>query len=275
VKTIGEIAFGSCKNLEVLIMGDALKTIGNEAFSENTKLKTVTIGKNLETIGEEAFVGNKIKTLNTNNVVTIKDGAFFDCENLEVLIMGDALKTIGNEAFSANTKLKTVTIGKNLETIGEDVFEGTCFEEDARLTQENLKKYQGKTVSCPFFPWYGDGFPPNSICPEEAVTSARFLRHLDDARGQWDEDCREWCSVYTCDHVGCKQCCRTKRYRMDDGTPHPCSYWRDGEYCASWCNFWTSSSSFCQGCSASECHSWCNSWTCGMDACKECSQCVH
>jgi hypothetical protein len=55
IKTVGEYAFGYCKNLQEVIMREGVTTIGMSAFDNCTRLKEVTIPKSVTMIDNYAF----------------------------------------------------------------------------------------------------------------------------------------------------------------------------------------------------------------------------
>ena len=89
---------------------DSVKSIGDDAFSGCTALESVTIPDSVKSIGNSAFVG---------------------CTALESVTIGDSVKSIGDDAFSGCTALDNIypqgidALGLTLDTIGNDVFNGT------------------------------------------------------------------------------------------------------------------------------------------------------
>ncbi len=75
----------------------SIKSIPDGCFSYFSNLKSLTLGEGVEVIGNDAFEG---------------------CENLSEIYLPDSLHSIGDYAF-LNCKVKSVTLGKNIESIGE------------------------------------------------------------------------------------------------------------------------------------------------------------
>lgn len=107
VECIGSYAFGGCQNLLSITLPDSLSTIEASAFSICTKLSNIKFGNGLENIGEYAFLG---------------------CQGIVDLTLPDSVKTIGPHAFS-NCSFTSVTLGKNIEQIGQSAFGVTSMSE--------------------------------------------------------------------------------------------------------------------------------------------------
>lgn len=159
IESIGEYAFGHCKNLTSISIPDSVLSIGYHAFRDSG-LESISIGKNVSHIDQEAFYGcTKIKKIEvspdnksyyssgnclvdkssetlvlgcinsvipTNNSLTrIGECAFYGCELVSIVIP-DNIEEIGDYAFGDCYYLKTVTIGNGVKTIGNYAFY-SCF----------------------------------------------------------------------------------------------------------------------------------------------------
>ena len=156
--SIGDSAFSSNK-LTSVVIPDNVSFVGSDAFASN-KINNLVIGKNTKTISDYAFSDNLIPELDIPNSVTtignsafrqnnltnieipdsvtsIGDYAFFQNKLVDVYV-GDGVKTIGVSAFQGveeksglvynNNSIKTVRLGKSLETIMGDAFKGNAIE---------------------------------------------------------------------------------------------------------------------------------------------------
>ena len=83
-------AFGSCKNLRTVTIGNGTEAIGEDTFADCENLKTVNIGNGTEVIGRYAFSG---------------------CTNLTTISIGSGIRYIGSYAFQNCSSLTTVNIG--------------------------------------------------------------------------------------------------------------------------------------------------------------------
>lgn len=113
VRSIGAEAFNGCRNLSGdLTLPDSVQIVGDRAFSGCTGLNgTLTLGSSLQTIGA---------------------GAFHYCPFSGDLVIPDNVTSIGDSAFYISDYLRpetqgTLTLGKNLRTIGKEAFSGCAF----------------------------------------------------------------------------------------------------------------------------------------------------
>ena len=108
VRSIGAEAFSGCRNLNGdLTLPDSVQIVGDSAFAGCTGLTgTLTLGNGLQTIGFNAF---------------------YDCPFSGDLVIPDSVTMIGIQAFYCRPyhlpeTQGTLTLGKNLRTIGESAF---------------------------------------------------------------------------------------------------------------------------------------------------------
>ncbi len=108
VRSIGARAFYGCRNLNGdLTLPDSVQIVGDSAFAGCTGLTgTLTLGNGLQTIGFNAF---------------------YDCPFSGDLVIPDSVTMIGIQAFYCRPYFLpetqgTLTLGKNLRTIGESAF---------------------------------------------------------------------------------------------------------------------------------------------------------
>ena len=100
VKTIEYSAFERCYELSKISLPDSLTSIMTYAFNDCISLSEIEFGNNLEYIG---------------------DSCFADCISLVNPVLPNSLKEIGSNAF-LHCGFKSVTLGKNIEIIGENAF---------------------------------------------------------------------------------------------------------------------------------------------------------
>ena len=162
VKKIGNYAFYGWSNLGEIELPESVEEIGNGAFVGCAKLSSITLGSNITTIGYNAFYGLTNLTTVTlpSKLKDIAGNAFANCKNLKEYIVSDENKdlsakdgvlygkdetelisypagkddqtefdmlsmnvdTIREGAFDGNTALKSVKIGDDVQTIGEEAF---------------------------------------------------------------------------------------------------------------------------------------------------------
>ncbi len=160
VTIIGNRAFEGCTAITSIIIPESVTSIGESAFFNCSEITNINIPKNVMSIGEHAFVRcSKLTaiTVNTDNpnflavdgvlfdknitklisypnskgssyivpstVKTIGSYSFYYCQNLTSITLSDAVTTIEKFAFDGSA-LASIDL-KNVETIGDEAFEGT------------------------------------------------------------------------------------------------------------------------------------------------------
>ncbi|MCI6803595.1 MAG: leucine-rich repeat domain-containing protein [Prevotellaceae bacterium] len=138
VTSIGRKAFYHCGKLTSITIPGSITSIGSEAFRNTYILTSVTIRiKDLATwctspldlsslssscIRYLYLDGKEVtKLIIPDGVSSIADGAFQGCCNLTATIIPNSVKNIGEKAFY-NTRLKSVTIGAGVLSVGSEAF---------------------------------------------------------------------------------------------------------------------------------------------------------
>ncbi len=125
VKFINKDAFSGTKlGEDQEIKLDSVVAIGNYAF-ENTLLKSVILPTTSQSLGIGAFKGNKqLKTVVFDaEKIKVGESAFEDCLGISIIDVNAAV--IARKAFYNCTALTKVTLGKDVEIIGEYAFANT------------------------------------------------------------------------------------------------------------------------------------------------------
>lgn len=118
------------------VTGKTTTTIRGITYKATGKTAQVTkVSKNIKkaSVAATVKIGSK-----TYKVTSIKAKAFKGRNKLTTVTIGKNVKTVGTSAFQGDKKLKTVTIGKSVKTIGAKAFCG-----DKKLAKITFK---GKTV---------------------------------------------------------------------------------------------------------------------------------
>lgn len=127
VISIGQRAFGYCKALKHIVIGNELTTIHDYTFEQCEGLTgNFIIPDKVTSIGKNAFNGCSSLTEITigEKVTAIGEGAFQHCEGLTgKLSIPDKVTVIGKQAFQGCSGLTEITIGENVSTIGEEAFQ--------------------------------------------------------------------------------------------------------------------------------------------------------
>jgi len=153
-------AFAGCEALEIIDLSK-VQTIGEYAFMEGYALTDLDLSS-VETIGDYAFVNCNLLTGMTlgETPVTVGEGAFAYCAALETVNNSTALENVGPYGFahSGITEIDlsgakviddqsflkeeltpfTVTLGENLETLGDNPFAMCALEPFAEESTSNF-----------------------------------------------------------------------------------------------------------------------------------------
>ncbi len=125
VKSIGDHAFNQCISLDTLKLGDGVGLIGEYALYECTALKDIIVdaqnpryasnngvlfSKNTDTL----FLYPAGKTVTNYSipaaVTRVENAAFAFCKNLKTLVIGNNMASIGEEAFYLDTGITQITV---------------------------------------------------------------------------------------------------------------------------------------------------------------------
>ncbi|MDD6988509.1 leucine-rich repeat protein, partial [Ruminococcus sp.] len=130
IKSISEDTFTGMPALKKVVVEEGVEKLEGGAFSECYELTDVKLPDSLESIGGYAF-GNCTKLKNIefgSSLCEIGERAFYNCVSLCDLILPDSVKKISIGAFS-HCGFKSVTLGRNIEEIGENAFAYTGMSE--------------------------------------------------------------------------------------------------------------------------------------------------
>ena len=164
IKSIGKYAFYRCNKLNSITLSEGLLSIGDNAFSDCNSLKSLTIPASIEKIGNEAFISCSnitncfidIDTLNHktaglippttkqlklgDNVSNITFSENFPAKEIEHLDIGNGVKSIYRKSFYRCFKLTSVSLGKNINSIGEFAF-SYCPIENLKIDTKNVSSW--------------------------------------------------------------------------------------------------------------------------------------
>ena len=141
VTTIESHTFSYCSSLASIVLSDNITSIGEYAFYQ-CGIRSITIGKNLKTINGTAFYGCPVNTVYYTGDIAgwceieglrafMRDG-YGSYKNLTLYIDGeevtgdivipDSVTEISDYAFCSLRNVTSVTIGKNVTSIGLQAF---------------------------------------------------------------------------------------------------------------------------------------------------------
>lgn len=121
------------------------------AFKESSStLSTLTIGPKVNTLNERLFMSmQNLTVVNLPHVKTIEKEAFEGCSRLRTLNLGDELDSIGESAFSDCYSLTNLTFPSTIRTIGTSAFEdcssitSISFPSDCNLENIGVSAFNG------------------------------------------------------------------------------------------------------------------------------------
>ena len=106
-----------------MIYRDNYKELVSSLGSLNEK--EIIIRDDVEIIDDDAFYGQNIESLDTKNVKEIGEGAFNFCTKLRTIVLGDDIETIKKYTFANCRKIEGILFPKNLKYIDEYAFESS------------------------------------------------------------------------------------------------------------------------------------------------------
>jgi hypothetical protein len=132
-------------NLSAVTLGSSITGIGARSFDGCIFLTSITLPSSVTSIGVNAFRGTGLTSINiASSITSVGDGAFSDCSKLTNIVLNRYLSNfynvfvgtnptnlaitfnysgvIPNDACSNKTRLKTVTFGTSITSIGEWAF---------------------------------------------------------------------------------------------------------------------------------------------------------
>lgn len=118
-------AFQGCTSLHSITSTENVNEIGYGAFG-NSMIREATFGSNLQSIGQRAFEYAPLERLDisSSHVSFIGEGAFY-ATNLETIDLSSITSCyVDDRAFQDCDCLYTVTIGTDVDHLGQDIFFG-------------------------------------------------------------------------------------------------------------------------------------------------------
>jgi len=142
VTLIGELAFAGCHNLAAVTMGEKVTGIEANAFV-NTSLIEIYIPASVSDIGNNAFEIIPLKRISVdpeNQNYSSLDGVLYNADKTTLILCPPQIETssitmpeevtmIGPGAFNYCSGLTSITLGKNVKTIGTNAFRETSLTE--------------------------------------------------------------------------------------------------------------------------------------------------
>ena len=131
IATVGD-CFAGLSNLKTIVLRDPVTTVNDDAFTGCTGVTDLTIGKSLVNESDVVFAPFKNSIVNlTANCKNIYKW-FTGSTSLLSVSLGKNVQTIGNEAFKDCQKLATTNFSEGLVSVGNNAF-CSCRELQAAL----------------------------------------------------------------------------------------------------------------------------------------------
>ncbi len=124
VKSIGDKAFRSCKNLKAVNIPSKISEIPNFAFQNCSSLQYIELPEGLITIGQYAFSDSGLSEVKFPSTLKIIGYYAFQCTKVESIILPDSLICLSGNSFTGCEKLTSVVIPSNMETIYQNALSG-------------------------------------------------------------------------------------------------------------------------------------------------------
>lgn len=123
VTKIAYRTFSECIRLTSVTLPEGVTSIGNNAFYDCTSLTFITLPESITSIGSSAFRGTGLTSINLpSKIASVEYDTFYGCSGLQAIVIPDSVTSIGASAFRKCSNLKSVTIGRNMQSFGHFCF---------------------------------------------------------------------------------------------------------------------------------------------------------
>lgn len=141
IKTIPEAIFARCEQLAVVELV-AVEEIGPAAFSGCKSLKSMEFPVTLTKIGNNAFEQSGIESVDLSacsSLVSIGDWAFARCENLAMVSLGDNVDTIGEGVFFDDANLVDVAMPTTVTSLPAYILKGAVSADVSTVVADGIE----------------------------------------------------------------------------------------------------------------------------------------
>ena len=139
VEYIGERAFRNCENLITVQMANSVKEIGSLAFYLCEKLQNITLSDNIKVLKYHTFSDctSLTKIELPKNLEEIEVRAFYKC-NLKEITLPKNLEKMGNDVFGQNKNLSIIKIAEGNEIFEFDETRGMLIQKNNELKEKDI-----------------------------------------------------------------------------------------------------------------------------------------
>lgn len=131
LKTVGKWTFYKCSNLNSVTLSEELTDINDYAFEDCSKLSSINLPDGLKKLGYGSFQYSGLTSVTIPGSVNSFDSQiFYRCESMLSVVINEGIKELnGKNMFQYCYSLKSVTLPKSLESLGNGVFRSCDFKE--------------------------------------------------------------------------------------------------------------------------------------------------
>lgn len=123
VATIGASAFEGCSALTEVTIPDTVTDVPEKCFAGCTALETVNEHKNLKNVAKDAFTGTAWENAKEDGALNLGRVLYSYKGNLKEIVIPEGISLIEDGAFLGYEALETLTLGYDVEEIGEFAFQ--------------------------------------------------------------------------------------------------------------------------------------------------------
>lgn len=170
-----------------VVVPSTVKTIGEKAFASNKNIVSVELPSSVKVIKKSAFesCASLEKVVMSKKLTTIEDNAFYGCVSLKKISLPSTLKTVGYAAFCNCTSLNGINIPKSVEEInsyafGFNMIGGYTSTPDFMIMGEGVAKIYADKYGFPYSTLKDLAMKPTSL--KKASKSQALLKWKKNAK---------------------------------------------------------------------------------------------
>ncbi|MBQ4568599.1 MAG: leucine-rich repeat protein [Ruminococcus sp.] len=125
VTSIGKGAFAQCTSLESVQLPASVVSVEAEAFYNCTSLKEVTIPETVKILGDSVFLGcTSLENARVCTDAPISTGLFAGCTKLRSVMISANTESVGSYAFYGCESLQEMSLPGSVSFIAQNAFDG-------------------------------------------------------------------------------------------------------------------------------------------------------
>ena len=123
LEEIGVSAFEGCTSLKSFKLPDAVTTIPSRCFANCTALTEIDVHKNIKGVANDALVGSGYEKNQANGPLCLGRILYSYKGNVKDIVVPEGISIIEAGAFLGNTSIEKLTLGYDVEEIGDYAFQ--------------------------------------------------------------------------------------------------------------------------------------------------------